>query len=80
MAMYVIFASKTAKGEHNNLIRHFGQSLPRMDNEEIIEIQADCDELAAIRRKFVNLPYPIDRPVVNWYGDTAKFIYHNLRW
>lgn len=56
----------------------------------VLEVQADGDELDYILNCFNNIPGPTSlargaswhpRPirVVCWFGDTAMFIYHNLR-
>lgn len=45
----------------------------------VTEIQADCDELKHILVNFANLPFLPDRSVVRWFGDDAKFIFHNLK-
>jgi hypothetical protein len=53
--------------------------IPKLENEEISFIQADGHELDFILANFTNLPYPKGRRVVRWYGETARFIYQNLR-
>lgn len=45
---------------------------------EVIEIQADGDELAYIERHFTNLKTVPGARSVNWFGDDAKFIVKNL--
>jgi hypothetical protein len=42
--------------------------------EDIIEIQADCDELELIKNLGVFVP---NKLVVRWFGDDAKFIAAN---
>jgi predicted amidohydrolase len=53
---------------------HIGQSLP--DGDEVIQIQADGDELDHIYNTFSNIPVARKR-VVNYFGDMAKFIVEN---
>ena len=43
-----------------------------------IEVQADMDELDAIKTQFSNLPIPHGKSVVIWKGELAQFIYDNL--
>lgn len=88
MALYAILASKNMKGRNNSIELHVGTSLPMLVNEELIEIQADCDELDFILRNFKYIPLAWEErggqksvvSVMKWFGDTAKFIYFNLRW
>lgn len=93
MSLYVILKSRrVSDGEQNEFERHvpftFG-TMPQLENEEIDYIQADGDELEAIRRHFsyspkdgsglvCSIPFCGNR-VVRWYGDIAKTIYFNLR-
>jgi hypothetical protein len=71
------------RDEHPGLEWHVGKPIPvpqtryGMTTPPIIEVQADGDELKLIRELFVNLP-DVRATVVRWFGDTAKFIYHNL--
>ena len=47
--------------------------------EHVQSIQADGDELAAIRSKFGDtIPTSFGERVVRWYGETALFIVGNL--
>lgn len=59
---------------------HVNQPLPfRPDDVQVVvEVQADCDELEAIKRQFINLPMTNGR-VVRWFGDHARFIAANLK-
>jgi len=43
-----------------------------------LAIQADGNELEYILRKFTNIPMVVDKRVMTWYGDTAKFIVKHL--
>jgi hypothetical protein len=55
---------------------HVGEkALPRV--QEVVEVQADCDELEYIKGKFLNIPIA-KKQVVTWMGDWAKFIARNL--
>jgi hypothetical protein len=47
------------------------------DRGNIIEVQADGDELEYIKNKFTNIPMSTNR-VINWYGDIARFIASNM--
>lgn len=70
--LYII----TPKGTHD---WHIGQkvSIPKEELNQVIEVQADGDELEHIRYQFQNIPHAKVR-VCNWYGDIAKFIVNNL--
>ena len=46
--------------------------------ENVIEVQADCDELTYIEMNFGNIPIARKKRVVKWTGDFAVFIYNNL--
>lgn len=52
--------------------------------DEVLEVQADGDELMEILNKAVNLPQrPASCRVQNWFGDDAKWIVANIitsRW
>lgn len=58
---------------------HTGEKNPlSLENRrDIVEIQADGDELEYIQSKFTNIPMSTNR-VINWYGDIAKFITNNM--
>lgn len=43
----------------------------------VTTVQADCDELAYIKRHSTGLPFS-DRRVQSWHGDMAKWIVANL--
>ena len=45
----------------------------------VVEVQADGDELAYIKRNFENLPMRVNKPEVTWYGDDARFIVGNIQ-
>jgi len=48
---------------------------------DVVNIQADGDELNLIYDSFSNIPKPTSihrNPCVTWYGDIAKFIVWNL--
>lgn len=46
--------------------------------EYVYRVQADCDELTRIEKAFGGLPFSKNsQPVVNYYGDHAKFIVGN---
>lgn len=45
-----------------------------VDVHDVFEIQADGDELEAIRDRIQGIPDVRDARVVAWYGDIAKFI------
>lgn len=57
---------------------HIGDKELNKDVESVLEIQADGDELEAIREQFPSLVIP-KHAVVRWYGDMAKFIVGNLK-
>jgi hypothetical protein len=47
--------------------------------QEVVEVQADGDELAYILNRAVNLPQrPAHCRVQNWFGDDAKWIVSNI--
>lgn len=84
--LYVILASKNAQNKNNQVSFHVGDELIKFINEEIIEVQADCDELDSILdRMYDQIPRAFSKDgklkrVHRWFGDHAKFIYHNLQW
>lgn len=92
MALFVVLASKRiGDGKNNSFERHIGTELAKLVNEEVIEVQADGDELDFIFNNFQGIPFAWERAkeqpyekkfkrVQRWFGDHAKFIYHNLRW
>ena len=44
----------------------------------VVELQADCDELELIQSQFTNIPMHRGR-CVRWFGDMARFIFTNLK-
>jgi hypothetical protein len=51
---------------------------PRPPKREVVEIQADGHELERVIETCTNIPLTHGR-VVRWFGDHAKFIFHNLK-
>lgn len=63
----------------NNSFTHY-VGMPLTDYikiDQIVSIQADNTELEKIRREVSGIPM-VDRRVVSWYGDHAKFIVANI--
>ena len=70
---------------------HTGKKVPKIDPQDVVEIQADCDELEHVKWLFTNrianpyastveiytIPLPKGR-VARWFGDFARTIYCNL--
>lgn len=55
-----------------------GRPVPSVRVGEVVEIQADGDELSHIDSTFSGtLPVP-KKSVAHWYGDLARTIYLNL--
>lgn len=92
MSLYVVVKSLNEQGKQNAIERHIPFAparIPTLENEVIDFIQADGDELVAIREMFtvpitdtinqLTIPFPNKR-VVRWYGDLARTIYQNLRY
>lgn len=52
---------------------HVGEDPPPFDPRDVLEIQADEDELLWVLRTFINLPCS-SQNVQHWYGDLAKLI------
>lgn len=65
---------------HNEHEWHVGRSTKQMNEygRQCIALQADGDELEAIRSQFTNLPIHTTRRVQRWSGDFAAFIAMNL--
>jgi hypothetical protein len=92
MALYVVLASTNIKGKHNSIECHIGFEPPKLTNEEVIEIQADYDELDYIVQYIQGIPLAWHKDTIQgttgrtlkvvqrWFGDHAKFIFHNLKW
>lgn len=55
---------------------YVGNPVPKMEN--VIEVQADGDELHYIEMHFRGIPIACKKQVVKWTGDFAVFIYNNL--
>jgi hypothetical protein len=57
---------------------HIGEDFPvNTENFDVLEIQADSDELEAIRKYFSNIPMS-SRLSVRWTGEMAQFIIDNM--
>lgn len=81
----IVLKSKDSIGmkDANTLVQHIPfVNMPSLVNEEIDYVQADGDELEHIQNqlhhKTNNVPTHINRAVVRWDGDLAKFIYYNI--
>ena len=76
--MYVTFDT----GHLNHGEWHVGEATNHIiiRANEVVAVQADGDELEFVLSNFGNLPrtLPVDRRVMRWYGDHAKFIAGNL--
>lgn len=58
---------------------HRGESLPSdLNIHQVVEVQADGEELEMILLRQENLPVPNRGRVMRWFGDHAKFIVANL--
>lgn len=79
MALYIEF--KPADRGTYTISCHV-QSLPKqhevVEGGEVVMVQADGHELAYILTHFTNIPVSDATRVMQWYGDHAKFIAHNL--
>lgn len=71
MAMYITFKNGRER------LWHIGSPTPTTD-QEVVEVQADGDELEYVINRFKNIPYPSHQRVVKWHGDLAKLIANNL--
>jgi hypothetical protein len=76
MSLYIV----TSKEE---ICCHIGEIIPARNPYDVLELQADCDELIAIRNLFASdrtftIPMPQCNRVVRWFGDIARTIYANL--
>lgn len=59
---------------------HIGEPLPNLTAEEkdnCVLLQAYGDELATISRGVDGVPF-VQRSVITWYGDDARFIFRNV--
>lgn len=82
MALFIVYRSTQAADTKKpaSFEWHVGGKLPkgfRQVIEQVLEVQADGDELEHLFTMFVNLPY-YRGPVVSWYGDLAKMIVKSL--
>lgn len=74
--MIVTVGTKTANVSHSV---HIGCGKLQYDTIlNVIEVQADCDELEMIRSEFPML-CPSSLRVVRWFGDTAKLVVQAIR-
>jgi hypothetical protein len=72
MAMFV------DSGRMNSSQFHLGDNSHRELASTCLELQADGDELDAIREQFPFLMPRNNKRVIRWFGDVAKFICANL--
>lgn len=80
MALYITVSSNCSENYKHDIIWHVGNPYPYIgDYNNVIEVQADGDELELIRRELYNIRMTNNR-VVNWYGDEAKFIATSLKY
>lgn len=58
---------------------HIGQKPPKISETDAIQlVSADGDELDYIKRSFTNIMMQDKKVIVEWTGETAKFIALNL--
>lgn len=73
--LYYVFSDSNK--EHH---WHVGHSTANINDytKSCVFIQADGDELEAIRRQFSNVPISNNRRVMRWKGAMAEFIALNI--
>ena len=74
MALYIV-------ADNREYTWHVGQKNPVLfkNVDDVIEVQADGDELQHIEMMFVGgFPLFFNKRVCKWYGDFAKLIVGNL--
>lgn len=81
MALYIDF--KDGNNIKTSRTFHVDEGYPlkvgiKIPVDDIVEIQADEDELVAIKHQIKGIRMCEHKRVVNWIGDDAKFIYLNL--
>lgn len=64
--------------DHSVKDLHLGSATERSRAPFVSAVQAEGDELEAIRYQFPGLVIP-KHAIVRWYGDQAKFIVGNLK-
>lgn len=69
---------------------HVGSKVPEIwqpaailkkSHRTVVEIQVDGDELGYVLHNFKNIPLPFtikEKATLRWFGNHAKFIFHNL--
>ena len=80
--LYIDFTKVKPDGKHDGytLSWHIGEKFSRKNLPALdwgIMVQADGDELQAIRARCSNIPMH-SRSVVRWTGDLARFIVDNV--
>ena len=74
----MLFVTKTFGMKHTVTTSHHVGEPIMLDGDDVVEVQADGDELMHIFNNFTNIPWPNkSKRVVVWYGDMAKFIVEN---
>jgi hypothetical protein len=85
MAMYAVLS------DGQEIQWHVGEDVkeiwqphnPKLPRRVVVELQADGHELEHVLKNFSNIPIRMVNRVPHrsmiWFGDHARFIYHNLR-
>lgn len=85
MAMYAVLS------DGQEIQWHVGEDVkeiwqphnPKLPRRVVVELQADGHELEYVLKNFNNIPIRMVNGVPHhsmiWFGDHARFIYHNLR-
>lgn len=60
------------------LRNEFVEVLKAFHDCTVMEVQADGNELEAIKRQLENIPFAKGKRVVRWFGDDARFIIANI--
>ena len=76
--MLSIVGEPTQFGTEQTQDLHIPGDRPWIKAEEVLSVQADCDELQLILEEISGIPHHANRRVQRWYGDDAKFIVANL--
>jgi hypothetical protein len=67
----------TTKGSFETDFRKIGHIADNMEGD-VVALGATDDDLNYIDARFTNIPMPINKRMVHWFGDMASFIVHNM--
>jgi len=76
--LFITLKDYSFGGRAKQIAYHVGEEFPLSNGYDVIDIQADGDELGYILHNFKNIPSGMNSVQI-WRGDLARFIIDNWK-